>query len=79
MMHYEQTINDKFNAMVDSVNLIEQIILTDLHTLENYATLDRNYRHLEAMCVQDDIINDGRSLTPFLDAVAAGREFTGLN
>ncbi len=78
-MYYEQTIDDKFNAMVDSVNLIEQIICTGIRSLNNYETIDRNYRHLEAMCAQEDIIEDGRDLTPFEAVIAAGREFTGLN
>ncbi len=79
MEHYEQTIDDKFNAMVDSVNLIDQIVATDIHSIENFDTLDRNYRYLEIMCAKADIIADGRSLTPFTDAIAAGRTFTGID
>ncbi len=78
MIHYEQTIDDKFNAMVDSVNLIYQIVATNVHSLENYDSLDRNYRHLEGMLLQDDIIVDGRDLQAFQDAIDAGRAFTGL-
>lgn len=78
MIYYEQTIDDKFNAMVDSVNLIEQIIATDIHSIDNYEALDRNYRHLEIMLANDDIIADGRDLQGFQDAIDAGRAFTGL-
>ncbi len=79
MMHYEQTIDDKFNAMVDSVNIIEQLLLDGIRTVDIYATLDRNYVHLELMCAKEEIIADGRDLSPFEDAIADGRAFTGLN
>lgn len=78
MIYYEQTIDDKFNAMVDSVNIIDMIIAAGIHNLANYEVLDRNYRHLEYMLLENDIIADGRDLQGFQDAINAGRVFTGL-
>ena len=78
MDYYTPTINDTFNAMVDSVNLIEQLVNDNVRSMEIYDTLDRNYRHLEFMLAQDNVINDGRSLQGFIDAVALGRNFTGF-
>ncbi len=78
MQHYERTIDDTFNAMVDSVNLIEQLVSDDVRTIDIYEALDRNYRHLEFMLTQPEIIADGRDLQGFMDAIELGRNFTGL-
>ncbi len=78
MDYYTPTINDTFNAMVDSVNLIEQLVSENVRTLEVYDSLDRNYRHLEFMLTRPEIIADGRDLQGFIDAIALGRNFTGL-
>ncbi len=79
MNYYEPTINDTFNEMIDSVNMIERVIAENIHSLAAYDILDKNYRHLELMCLKEEIIADGRSLAPFTDAIVAGRAFTGFS
>jgi len=78
MDYYTPTINDTFNAMVDSVNLIDQLVANNVRSLDVYDTLDRNYRHLEFMLTRPEIIADGRDLQGFIDAITLGRDFTGL-
>lgn len=78
MQYFTLTIDHQFNAMVDSVNLIERLVLNGVRSMDTYDELDRNYRHLELMCSLQDIIDDGRPLDDFLAAIALGREFTGF-
>jgi len=77
MDYYVPTITDKFNAMVDSVNAIDVAIAGDKN-IESLSTAVRNYQYLDVMVVEADIVADGRSLSGFTAAIAAGREFTGL-
>ena len=77
-MQYYNSINQDFNAMVDSVNLIERLVADGRRTISVYDELDRNYRHLEYMCDRQDVIDDGRPLDDFLAAIALGRSFTGF-
>jgi hypothetical protein len=78
MDHYIGSIDQKFDAMVDSVNMIEDLVAAGVKSMQVFEYLDRNYRHLEFMLDRDEIILDGRDLTPFEDAIALGRAFTGF-
>lgn len=78
MIYYKRTTDEKFNDMVDSVNVINQLVEDNIKNIKTLSALDRNYRHLEARCQEQDIIDDGRPLDVFLEAIEAGRDFTGI-
>jgi hypothetical protein len=78
MQQYIGSIEQKFDAMIDSVNIIQSLVAANVKSMSVFDQLDRNYRHLEIMLSKDEIIQDGRDLAFFQDAIALGRAFTGF-
>jgi hypothetical protein len=66
-----EEITRHYNAAMDSVNLINDLMAKDSRTAEELDTVDRNVRHLEIMLAKDYWTDE--DLTPFSDAVAAGQ------
>jgi len=60
-----------YKAAVDSVDLINELVAKDSLDAEELDTVDRNVRHLEIMLGKDYWTDE--DLTPFSDAVAAGK------
>lgn len=71
----EQKVQKQISAMGDSVNLINKLISEGKHKEQVHDAIQRNYRHLEIMLDKDSIKNSGEDLTPFTDAIAAGKEY----
>jgi hypothetical protein len=75
-MAFEETLTAEdiaghYSAAMDSVNLINDLMAKDSRTDEELDTVDRNVRHLEIMLAKNYWTDE--DLTPFSDAVAAGR------
>ena len=70
-----QKTERQISAMGDSVNLINKLISEGKHKEQIHDTIERNFRHLEIMLDKDSIKNSGVSLTPFTDAITAGKDF----
>lgn len=66
-----EEITRHYNAAMDSVNLINDLMAKDSRTAEELDTVDRNVRHLEIMLAKDYWTDE--DLTPFSDAVTAGQ------
>jgi len=64
-------IAQHYTAALDSVNLINELVAKASLDAEEQDTVDRNVRHLEIMLGRDYWTNE--DLTPFSDAVAAGK------
>jgi hypothetical protein len=64
-------IAQNYKAAMDSVDLINELVAKDSLDAEDLDTLDRNVRHLEIMLGRDYWTDE--DLTPFSDAVAAGK------
>jgi hypothetical protein len=71
----EQRLQKQISAMFDSVNLINKLIEEGEHTDQIHDNIDRNFRHLEIMLEKDNIKNSDVDLTPFEDAIIAGKEY----
>jgi hypothetical protein len=70
-----QKIERQISGMGDSVSLINRLIAEGEHTEKVHDAIQRNYRHLEIMLDKDDIKNSDEDLTPFTDAITAGKAF----
>lgn len=77
-MTIEKTTDDYFDAMLDSVNLINSTIALGIVGIDSVDLIDRNCAHLEFMCNQPNIIQDGRSLLIFQEAIDNGKAFIGI-
>lgn len=64
-------IAQHYTAALDSVNLINELVAKASLDAEELDTVDRNVRHLEIMLGRDYWTDE--DLTPFSDAVAAGK------
>jgi len=64
-------IAQDYKAALDSVNLINELVAKDSLDADELDTLDRNVRHLEIMLGRDYWTDE--DLTPFSDAIAAGK------
>ena len=64
-------IAQHYKAALDSVNLINELVAKDSLDADELDTVDRNVRHLEIMLGRDYWTDE--DLTPFSDAVAAGK------
>lgn len=63
-----------YDASMDSVTLINQIVAEgDPESQENIDTMDRNVRHLEGVVGAAISWTSEQDLTPFNEAIAAGR------
>ena len=60
-----------YSAAMDSVNLINELVAKDSLDADELDTVDRNVRHLEIMLGRPYWTDE--DLTPFSDAVAAGK------
>ena len=66
-----EQIAQHYSAALDSVNLINELMALESRDEEETATVDRNVEHLEIMVAKDYWTTE--DLTPFNDAIAAGK------
>lgn len=66
-----EEIAKHYSAAMDSVNLINDLVAKGNLDAEELDTVDRNVRHLEIMLGRPFWTSE--DLTPFSDAVAAGK------
>ena len=66
-----EQIAQHYSAALDSVNLINELMALESRDEEETATVDRNVEHLELMVAKDYWTTE--ELTPFNDAIAAGK------
>lgn len=66
-----EQIAKHYSAALDSVNLINELMALESRDEEETATVDRNVEHLEIMVAKDYWTTE--DLTPFNDAIAAGK------
>jgi hypothetical protein len=78
MNYYIPSTTEKFNIMVDNVNMIQNIINSNIKTIQSYSTIHNCCQLLTAYLHDAVIIDDGRDLTPFTNIIQAGLDFTGL-
>jgi hypothetical protein len=77
-------IDAHFDAMDDSVSLINATVADDSDALEMHSTAEevnlmvtRNTDHLELQLGKDWAIADNRSKTSYTDAITAGKAYVG--
>ena len=76
-------IDAHFDAMDDSVSLINATVADDSEALVNQTAAEvklmgtRNTDHLELQLGKDWAIADGRSKTAYTDAITAGKAYVG--
>ena len=66
-----EQIAQNYSAALDSVNLINELMALESRDEEETATVARNVEHLEIMVAKDYWTTE--DLTPFNDAIAAGK------
>jgi hypothetical protein len=76
-------IDAHFDAMDDSVSLINATVADDSEALVNQTAAEvklmvtRNTDHLELQLSKDWAIADGRSKTSYTDSITAGKAYVG--
>ena len=70
----EQATQD-LAAGMDSVNLINKLVVANEHSEQIDKSVQVNYKHLELVLARENVIADASDKTPYLNAIAAGKAF----
>ena len=71
-----EQINRHFSALDDSVNILNTDVDANIHSDEIDARIWRNWKHIEIMLTKDFIVNAGRDLSAYHNAVTKGSAFS---
>lgn len=74
----ELNIKQALSGMMDSVNLINELLKSGDKSDETMHALDRNYRHLEIMMEKKEVAECGQDFAAHNQAIKEGRSFTGM-
>lgn len=64
-----------FTSLMDSVTLINALVLNETPSKQHLERLARNYKHLKLTLEKPEVINSGQSLTEYRDALERGADY----
>jgi hypothetical protein len=72
-----EQLEKHFNALGDSVTVINSVVESNDKSEDNLGVVKRNYEHIEIMLTKEFIANDSRDKSVYLNAVNSAKLFVG--